>query len=148
MTNLEVSSAPVRISFDQKALLEIQNQSSGSLNIEIVTQQNLPATALGKLAEVDTNDYTTSSFTDVELGRLSQAYIEWACEKGIIHGIGNNDFAHDRAITREEIAVSIANFAKATGYTSSDSSDAITYADYSSIGKYYEEAVTSGFIKY
>ncbi|MGE4214157.1 MAG: InlB B-repeat-containing protein [Anaerotignaceae bacterium] len=280
VTNLEINSSPVIINFDPKALLEIQKQSSGSLNIDIVQQQNLPETAqamigsrpvfditvgygtnstvsnfrdgaatieipyiaangevpsglyavyvdenenamrvegsfydatrervifnthhlsmygvgytapsemltdtnhhwakesidyvvdkeillgtsettfapdtamtremlvsaLGRLAEVDTSDYTTSSFTDVELGKDSQTYIEWAFEKGIIHGIGNNEFAPDRAITREEIAVIIANFAKATGYTLPVASEANTYADASDIGEYYVAAVTA-----
>ncbi|MPN23081.1 Endo-1,4-beta-xylanase A [bioreactor metagenome] len=100
-------------------------------------------TALGKLAGEDLSSYTTSSFTDVEVGSTFQPYIEWAYNKGIIHGIGDNEFAPERAITREEIAVIIANFTNATGYTLPVEGKATAYADASSIGDYYKIAVTT-----
>jgi len=100
-------------------------------------------TALGRLAEVDTKTYTTSSFTDVNADSAYRPYIEWAYKKGMIQGIGSNHFAPDRAITREEIAVIIANFAKATGYTLPVTREATTYVDASIIGSTYKTAVTA-----
>ncbi|WP_313133515.1 S-layer homology domain-containing protein [Anaerocolumna sp.] len=100
-------------------------------------------TALGRLAGVDVKTYTTNSFTDVKADSAFCPYIEWAYKKGIIQGIGNNQFAPDRAVTREEIAVIFANFAKATGYTLPVTRTATTYADASSIGSTYETAVTA-----
>lgn len=100
-------------------------------------------TALGRLAGVDVSSFTTSSFTDVKAGSTFQSYIEWAYQKDIVHGIGNKQFAPDRAITREEIAAIFANFAKATGYTLPVSREATTYADASSIGSTYKTAVTA-----
>gem|GEM_PF-5089722 len=107
-----------------------------------MTRETL-VTALGRLTGEDVSSYTTSSFTDVKVGSASQPYIEWAYEKGIIHGIGENQFAPYRAITREEIAVIIANFTKATGYTLPAEGKATAYADASSIGNYYKTAVTA-----
>ncbi len=98
-------------------------------------------TALGRLEGVDTKAYATSSFTDVKSDSAYCPYIEWAYKKGIIQGIGNNQFAPDRAITREEIAVIFANYAKATGYTLPITREATTYADASSIGSAYKDAV-------
>ena len=98
-------------------------------------------TALGRLSEVDTKTYTTSSFSDVKSDSAYRPYIEWAYKKGIIQGIGNNQFAPDRAITREEIAVIFVNYAKATGYTLPITREATTYADASSIGSSYKDAV-------
>ncbi len=98
-------------------------------------------TALGRLEGVHVSSYTKNSFTDVKAGSTFKAYIEWAYEKGIIQGIGNNKFAPDRAITREEIAVIVANFAKATGYTLPVKSEATTYADDSGISSSYKTAV-------
>jgi hypothetical protein len=100
-------------------------------------------TALGRLAGEDVSGYTTSSFTDVEVGTTLQPYIEWAYNKGIIHGIGDNQFAPERAITREEIAVIIANFTSATGYTLPINDEKIAYGDASSIGGPYKTAVTA-----
>jgi uncharacterized repeat protein (TIGR02543 family) len=98
-------------------------------------------TALGRLAGVDTKAYTGNSFTDVNADSAYRPYIEWACSKGIIQGIGGNQFAPDRAITREEIAVIFTNYAKATGYTLPITREATTYADVSSIGSAYKDAV-------
>lgn len=99
-------------------------------------------TALGRLAGVDIKLYTTNSFTDVKADSVFRPYIEWACNKGIVQGIGNQQFAPDRAITREEIAVIFANYAKSTDYKLPVTREAITYADASSIGSAYKTAVT------
>ncbi|WP_207736173.1 S-layer homology domain-containing protein [Fusibacter ferrireducens] len=98
-------------------------------------------TALGRLPEVDTKAYTTNSFIDVKTDSVFRPYIEWAYSKGIVQGIGNSQFAPDRAITREEMAVIFANYAKATGYTLPIVREASVYADASSIGSDYKEAV-------
>jgi uncharacterized repeat protein (TIGR02543 family) len=100
-------------------------------------------TALGRLTGVDTKLYTTNSFTDVKADSAFRPYIEWARSKDIIQGIGNGQFAPDRAITREEIAVIFANYAKATGYKLPVTRTAATFADASSIGSAYKTAVTA-----
>ena len=110
---------------------------------DTVMTRGMLVTALGRLAGVDTKAYTTSSFTDVNADSAYRPYIEWAYKKGMLQGIGSNQFAPDRAITREEIAVIIANFAKATGYTLPVTREATTYADASSIGSTYKTAVTA-----
>jgi hypothetical protein len=97
--------------------------------------------ALGRLAGIDVNSYKTGSFTDVKAGSTFQPYIEWAYKKDIVDGAGNNLFAPDRAVTREEIAVIIANYAKATGYTLPVNREAVFFADNSSIGSSYRAAV-------
>ena len=98
-------------------------------------------TALARLAGVDTKAYMGNSFTDVNADSAYRPYIEWAYSKGIIQGIGGGQFAPDRAITREEIAVIFTNYAKATGYTLPITREATTYADAFSIGSAYKDAV-------
>ena len=100
-------------------------------------------TALGRLSGVDAKAYTKSSFTDVKSGSYYLSYIEWAYSKGIIQGIGNSQFAPERAITRQEIAVILQNYAKATGYKLPVTRTAITFADASSISSSYKTAVTA-----
>lgn len=99
--------------------------------------------ALGKLAGIDTKAYTTNSFTDVKAGSSYRPYIEWAYKKGIIQGISDGKFAPSRAITREEIAVIMANYAKAMDYKLPVSRSEIAFEDASSIGSNYAEAVKS-----
>lgn len=98
-------------------------------------------TALGKLAGVDTKEYTENSFTDVKPDSAYRPYIEWAYKKGIIQGIGDSQFGPDRTITREEIAVIFVNYAKATGYTLPITREAITYADTANIDSAYIDAI-------
>ena len=100
-------------------------------------------TALGRLAGMDVKAYTANSFTDVKTDSAFRPYIEWAYKKGIVQGIGNQQFAPDRAITREEIAVIFANYAKATGYKLPVTREAAAYTDVSSIGSTYNTAVTA-----
>ena len=100
-------------------------------------------TALGRLAGVEVKDYTTNSFTDVKIDSTFRPYIEWAYKKGVIQGIGNSQFAPNRPITREEIAVIFVNFAKATDYKLPVTHEASAYADASSIASTYKTAVTA-----
>lgn len=119
----------------------LSGTSETTFSPNTVITRGMLVTALGRLAGVDTKLYTTNRFTDVKIDSAFQPYIEWAYKKGIIQGIGNGQFAPDSAITREEIAVIFANYAKATGYTLPVTREEITYADASSIGSTYQTAV-------
>lgn len=99
--------------------------------------------ALGRLSGVNVSGCQTSSFTDVIADSYYLPYVEWAYEKGIIKGIGNNRFAPDRAIIREEIAVILQNYAKATGYKLPVTREATIFADAFDIGANYKSAVTA-----
>lgn len=98
-------------------------------------------TVLGRLAGADVSACETSSFTDVAAGKYYLPYVEWAYGKGIVQGIGNGRFAPDRAITRQEMAVILQNYAKATGCKLPVTRNAVTFADVSGIGSAYKTAV-------
>ena len=100
-------------------------------------------TALGRLAGVNSKDYDTNSFSDVQKDSTYRPYIEWAYSKGIVYGIGDGTFAPDKSITREEMAVILERYAKATGYNIPASREASTYADKENIGSEYRTAVTT-----
>ena len=100
-------------------------------------------TALGRLAGVNSKDYDTNSFSDVQKDSTYRPYIEWAYSKGIVYGIGDGTFAPDKSITREEMAVILERYAKATGYNIPASREASTYADKENIGSEYRSAVTA-----
>jgi len=61
------------------------------------------------LAKVDGADLTPyenrSSFVDVRSDAWYSAAIEWACQNGLVSGIGNYEFGYKRSITREQIAL-------------------------------------------
>lgn len=97
--------------------------------------------ALGKLSGADVSGYTTSSFTDVPNTNPAMPYIEWAVQKKIVQGIGNNKFGPDNKITREDMAVMMVNYAKATGYTLPVSKQYAAFADDAKISSYAKDAV-------
>jgi len=51
-----------------------------------------------------------STFNDVASGIYYSAPIAWTAKNGIVNGVGNNSFAPDRAITREELATIMARY--------------------------------------
>lgn len=99
------------------------------------------ATLLGRLAEADVSTYKSSSFGDVAKDKYYMAYVEWASEKGIITPIGEGKFGPGKSVTREELALILISFAKTTGYPLPGLREAVSYADQSSIGDLYAEAV-------
>ena len=98
-------------------------------------------TALGRLSGADMSGYTKSSFSDVASGSYYRPYIEWAVENNIVSSVGNGKFAPGKTITREEIAVMMANYAEATGYDLPVVREAVTFADSASISAYAVDAV-------
>ncbi len=121
----------------------LSGTSNTTFEPNTATTRGMLVTALGRLAGVEVKEYTTNSFTDVKADSAFRPYIEWGYKKGIVQGIGNQQFAPDRAITREEIAVIFANYAKATGYKLPVTREITTYADSDSIGNLYKTAVVA-----
>jgi uncharacterized repeat protein (TIGR02543 family) len=61
-------------------------------------------TVLGRMAGIDVSKYTTSVFTDVQPDAWYAPYVQWAFEKGITSGTGDNVFSPDASILREQMA--------------------------------------------
>ena len=111
---------------------------------DISMTRGMLVTALGRLAGTDTALYAGSgTFKDVAANSYYHPYIEWAYEAKIIYGTGKGEFAPDRAVTREEIAVIFANYAKALGHDLPVVQAAEPYTDALAIGSYYAPAVTA-----
>ncbi|MGI5900802.1 MAG: S-layer homology domain-containing protein, partial [Christensenellales bacterium] len=89
----------------------------------------------------DFSGYKTSSFTDVKATDPAMPYIEWAVQKGIVSGTGNNQFSPNAAITREQIAVMMVNYAKVAGYTLPAARQYSAFADQTKISAWAETAV-------
>jgi hypothetical protein len=68
-------------------------------------------------------------YTDVKDDAYYMGYIEWASENGIVKGIGDKKFPPDQAITREELAVIMSNFAKAMNLKLNHKYEENTFAD-------------------
>jgi hypothetical protein len=96
---------------------------------------------MGRLWGADINSFDSSSFTDVDLDQYYAPYVEWAVKNGIVQGIGDDKFAPDQQVSREEIAVMIARFAAFTGLTLDQINAASGFADQSLISNWASDAV-------
>lgn len=56
------------------------------------------------------------AFADVENNQWYSKSIAWAEKNKIVNGVGNNEFAPNANITREQIAVILYNYAKLCNY--------------------------------
>lgn len=70
---------------------------------------------LGRMLNVNVNDYKDQNFKDVKSGMYYSPYIAWANKVGIVSGVGKGNFAPDKELTREEMAVMMTKFLKVSG---------------------------------
>lgn len=70
---------------------------------------------LGRMLNVNVNDYKDQNFKDVKSGMYYSPYIAWANKVGIVSGVGQEKFAPDKELTREEMAVMMTKFLKVSG---------------------------------
>lgn len=95
-------------------------------------------TVLGRLSGADTIN-TSTGFKDVSQEDYYAPYIKWAVDNNLVKGKGNNIFAPNQAITREEMAVILANYMKMLGKEISVQS--IGFKDEKSISTWAKESV-------
>lgn len=96
--------------------------------------------ALGRLSGADVSSYKVSSFTDVKATDPAMPYIEWAVKAKIMQGIGGGKFGPALSISRQDMAVIMQNYAKATGCKLPVSVAAVTFSDITKIAAYAKEA--------
>ncbi|GLC89276.1 S-layer homology domain-containing protein [Lysinibacillus piscis] len=97
--------------------------------------------ALGKLTDIEVASYKKSSFTDVKNNNPAMPYIEWAVKNKIVQGMDNGEFGLTLAITRQDMAVMMQNYAKAIDYPLPMPVASITFSDSENIAAYAKDAV-------
>ena len=100
-------------------------------------------TALGRLAGISPDSYTTRSFTDVKADTYYAAYVEWAAQEGIVKGTGEGVFSPDAPVTREQMAVMMVNYAGQMGYSIPAPLAEAAFADHASISTWAAKEVTA-----
>ena len=94
------------------------------------------------LTDADAEAYRyTGSFTDVPASFWGNRYINWAQENGVVSGVGENRFAPDRAVTRQEMAAMVLNFSKAVGRKMPAIRESVTFTDYGDVSNFARSAV-------
>ena len=81
------------------------------------------------------------NFKDVPSSHWSTPYVNWAVETGVAEGYGNGTFRPDRAVSRQEAAVLVKNFADSTGRKFPQNQPAGSFRDQGSIASWAKEAV-------
>jgi hypothetical protein len=82
-----------------------------------------------------------SVFTDVKDGEWYTAAVAWAAEHDIVSGYGNGLFGTDDAITREQMALILKNYAAYKGMDVSASNDLGGFTDCESISSWAKAAM-------
>lgn len=99
-------------------------------------------TVLGKFAQVDANDYSAGSFSDVSEKDYYAPYVEWAVENGLVSGIGGGCFAPNQWVTREQMATVFYKYAQMVGAdTTLTLDDLLSFPDGLETSDYAQEAM-------
>ncbi|HPF20047.1 MAG TPA: S-layer homology domain-containing protein [Syntrophomonas sp.] len=100
-------------------------------------------TVLGRLGNVPSERYKGSAFQDVSPDSYYAPYIDWAQQTGIVKGTGDNRFAPDEAITREQLAVMLANYVAFSQLGLKNPIDKKPFVDDEKISDYARDAIES-----
>lgn len=82
-----------------------------------------------------------SSFSDVAGGAYYAQAVTWAAENGIVAGIGNNQFAPNSLMTRQQFATILYRYAQYKGYDVTNQAELSGFADANTVGSYAVDAL-------
>ncbi|MDR1617248.1 MAG: S-layer homology domain-containing protein, partial [Syntrophomonadaceae bacterium] len=100
-------------------------------------------TVLGRLYGVDAGAYSANSFSDVQASWYYAPYVEWAKQAGIVSGVGDNKFAPDAEITRQDLAAILLRYANFSQKHFPATRQFVTFADDAQIADYAKISVQS-----
>ena len=80
-------------------------------------------------------------FTDVEAGKWYTGAVEWASENGIVNGVGNDLYAPNADVTREQIATMLYRYAKYLGRDVSGRASLDKFHDGDQVSDWAKEAM-------
>ena len=83
----------------------------------------------------------TNTFDDVPDGTWYTDAVTWAAENGVVAGIGNGRFDPSGAVTREQTAVILFNYAQSKGYDVSARADLSAFPDAGSVSDWAQDAL-------
>ncbi|WP_082360750.1 choice-of-anchor I family protein [Bacillus sp. FJAT-28004] len=98
---------------------------------------------LARIAGVQLDGYTSSSFKDVKSSDYFAGAVAWAAEKGIVGGVGEGSFNPKANISREQMVAMIARFVDVMNFDLPSQTNALAFEDASSIGAFAKEAAAA-----
>lgn len=101
-------------------------------------------TVLGRMHGVDVSNYDgNTGYSDVDAGEYYAPYIQWAKEIGIFAPVSDTEFAPESPITREVMAVVIANYVDAYSYTFPSNATNVEFTDISALSAQSIDAINA-----
>ena len=82
-----------------------------------------------------------SDFNDVASGDWYAEAVNWAASVGVVNGMGDGSFQPNAAITREQMAAILRNYAAYKGMDVTTSGDLSTYSDAASVSDWAKESM-------
>lgn len=68
-------------------------------------------TIFGRMAKINVSDYQGTSFVDCKIGEWYTPYVEWAALNSLVDGVGDNRFAPNAFVTREQMCTLLQRYA-------------------------------------
>ena len=96
-------------------------------------------TMLGRLSGVEAGE-TPSGFSDLPATHYAAPYAAWAQENGVMEGLAPDCFGADHALTRQQMAVTLARYAKLRG-AQAGGVDLSVYTDCADIADWARQGV-------
>ncbi|MEA4848963.1 MAG: S-layer homology domain-containing protein, partial [Clostridiaceae bacterium] len=112
-----------------------------SFSPDMPITRGMLVTVLGRMAGADISNYGQPGFDDVEGGKYYTAFAEWARQSGIVSGIGDNKFAPEALVTRQDLAVIFYKYMRFAKMGLRESRDYKDFQDQENISDYAAEAV-------
>ena len=117
--------------------------STGDFSPEKSLTRGEIVTILYRYAGSPNVDGYNNSFTDVASGQYYTDPIKWAAAKGIVKGIGDNLFAPNVPVSRQDLVVILSNFLKSKGIALTSKREYMNFKDEANISDYAKAAVKS-----
>ncbi len=115
---------------------------NGTFQPETTLTRAMFVTILGRLAGIDPEEYTASTFTDVVSGSWYAPYVAWAQEKGIAAGYSDGTFGINDPVTRQQMAAFIHRYLTALEILLPEAEEpAQAFGDAATVSSYATEAV-------
>jgi hypothetical protein len=117
--------------------------SADSFSPQAPMTRGMLVTVLGRMANADVSSYKAPGFSDVSADKYYAPYVAWAQENGIASGVGENRFAPENTISRQDLAVLLKRYAEFAGLASFALNQAVTFADADRVATYAKEAAAA-----
>ncbi len=111
----------------------ISGTGASTFSPERALTREVLAKALAVLSGANISQYRSGSFDDVASDSDYMPYIEWAYAQGIMNQKGEKQFTPTKSVTREELAIILVNFARATSFEIPNVRESYSFTDLSKL---------------